>query len=48
MKFTLSVRSFHVPATPALGLSAKSSFSSDFARHAGYFAREYASCLPLC
>ena len=41
MTFTLSVRSFHVPATPGtLRLSAEPSFRSHFARDARDFGRE--------
>ncbi len=38
MKFTLSVRSFQVPATPLhFRLTAQLAFRADLARHAGYF-----------
>ena len=41
MKLTLSVRSFHVPATPGTcGLAAEFAFGADFARHARDFAGE--------
>ena len=41
MKLTLSVRSFHVPATPLhLGLAAELALGADFARHAGHFGGE--------
>jgi hypothetical protein len=41
MKFTLSVRSFHVPATPPhLGLAAELALGADLARHARHLRRE--------
>ena len=41
MKFTLSVRSFQVPATPFhLGLAAQFAFGADFAGHARHFRGE--------
>ena len=41
IKLTLSVRSFHVPATPShLRLAAELSFDADFARHARDFRGE--------
>ena len=41
MKFTLSVRSFQVPATPLhLRLAAEFSFGAHFARHARHFRGE--------
>ena len=40
MEFTLSVRSFHVPATPGPGLAAELAFRADLARDAGHFGRE--------
>ena len=41
MKFTLSVRSFQVPATPLhLGLAAELAFRADFAGHARHFRGE--------
>ena len=41
MKLTLSVRSFHVPATPRdLGLAAELAFGADLARDARDFRRE--------
>ena len=40
MKFTDSVRSFHVPETPDLGLTAEFAFGADFARDARHFGRE--------
>ena len=40
IEFTLSVRSFQVPATPShLRLAAELAFGADLARHAGHFAR---------
>ena len=41
MAFTLSVRSFQVPPTPAhLRLAAELAFGADLARHAGHFRGE--------
>ena len=41
MKFTLSVKSFHVPATPLhIGLTAELTFGTDFTGHASHFRRE--------
>ena len=41
MTLTLSVRSFHVPATPGtIGLAAELAFGADLARHARHFGRE--------
>ena len=41
MKFTLSVRSFQVPADAShVGLAAQLAFGADFARHAGHFGSE--------
>ena len=41
MKFTVSVRSFHVPATPLhFGLAAEFSFGAHFAGHARHFRGE--------
>ena len=41
MEFTLSVRSFQVPATPGtFGLAAEAAFGADLARHARHLARE--------
>ncbi len=41
IKFTLSVRSFQVPATPLhLGLAAELAFGAHFARHARHFRGE--------
>ena len=46
MKFTLSVRSFHVPATPRTSrLAAELSFRTHFARHAGHFRGERAELI---
>ena len=46
MKFTLSVRSFHVPANTAhVGLAAEFSFGADFARHARHFRGERAKLI---
>ena len=43
MKFTLSVRSFQVPATPLhVGLAAQLAFGAHFAGHAGHFRGERA------
>ena len=40
IEFTLSVRSFQVPADALhLGLAAELAFGAHFARHAGHFAR---------
>ena len=40
IELTLSVRSFHVPATPSTcGLAAELAFGADLARHAAHFAR---------
>ena len=40
IELTLSVRSFHVPATPrTIGLAAQLAFGADLARHARHFAR---------
>src|SRR2546423_964370 len=39
IEFTLSVRSFQVPATP-ITLAAEFSFGADFAGHARYFRRK--------
>ena len=47
MKFTLSVRSFHVPATPCtFGLAAEFSFGTHLAGHARHFRRERARAGP--
>ena len=41
MKFTVSVRSCHVPDTPAhLGLAAEAAVGADLARHAGHLVGE--------
>ena len=41
IRFTLSVRSFHVPPTPSTSrLAAELAFGADFARHAGHFRGE--------
>ena len=41
IKFTLSVRSFQVPATPSTcGLAAELAFGADLARHARHFRGE--------
>ena len=41
MKLTLSVRSFHVPATPGTcGLAAELAFGADLARDARHFGGE--------
>ena len=41
MPLTLSVRSFHVPATPGTrGLTAELAVTADLARHARHFRRE--------
>ena len=46
MKFTLSVRSFQVPATPShVGLPAELAFGADFAGHAGHFGGERAKLI---
>ena len=46
MKFTLSVRSFHVPATPFdVGLAAELAFGAHFAGHAGHFRGERAQLI---
>ena len=46
MKFTLSVRSFQVPATPLhVGLPAELAFGADFARHARHFRGERAELI---
>ena len=46
MKLTLSVRSFHVPATPLhVGLPAELAFGADFAGHAGHFGGERAQLI---
>ena len=38
MKFTLSVKSFHVPETPrTFGLTTQFSFGTHFTRHTRYF-----------
>ena len=43
IELTLSVRSFHVPATPGTcGLAAELAFGADLARHAAHFGRERA------
>ena len=47
MKFTLSVRSFQVPATPCTSrLAAQLAFGAHFAGHAGHFRRERSSAGP--
>ena len=50
MKLTLSVRSFHVPATPGtLGLPAELAFGADLAGNARHFGRERATAdRPSC
>ena len=41
IELTLSVKSFHVPATPRhVGLAAEPAFGADFARDARHFGRE--------
>ena len=41
IELTMSVRSFHVPATPGtVGLAAEFAFRADFARNARHFGRE--------
>ncbi len=41
IEFTLSVKSFHVPATPGTcGLTAELAFGADFARNARHFGGE--------
>ena len=41
MRLTLSVKSFHVPATPFnISLAAKFPFRADFPRHARHLRRE--------
>ena len=46
MKFTLSVRSFHVPATPShVGLAAELAFGADLARDARHLRRERAELI---
>ena len=43
IEFTLSVRSFHVPATPGtMRLAAELAFGADLARHARHFGGERA------
>ena len=47
MEFTLSVRSFHVPATPwHLRLAAELALGADLARHARHFGGERRSAGP--
>ena len=47
MKFTLSVRSFHVPATPFTSrLAAEDALGADLARHARHFRGERATAGP--
>ena len=46
MKFTLSVKSFQVPATPRhVGLAAQLAFGAHFAGHAGHFRGERAELI---
>ena len=49
MKFTLSVRSFHVPLHPGhLRLPSQFAFGTDFTRHARNFAREPVELVDHC